>query len=217
MISIMKTCIRLAGLFARDQRGAFPVMFALLSVPLMGMGGLAADHLTTQNARQRFDTAADAAALAAINTARRLAQGDASWATSPSSGIGHGVVLQEARIAGERAFNAHLSGQGAARVNKFDVDVRRNGNEYTALVQWSGEASSHFGSLFKIDSYTLSGSAEARTSLEVYTNVHVVMDFSASMLIGVTQADHDRAAQVSLPLINQSCAFLCHLTSVFNN
>lgn len=217
MFSMMKTGIRLAGLFARNQSGSFPVLIAMLSVPLMGMGGMAADHLASQSARQRFDTAADAAALAAINTARRLAQGDTSWAAGPSIGLGHGVILQEARNAGQRAFNAHLRDHGASRVTGFEIDVRRAGNEYIALVQWSGQANSHFGALFKIDSYPLSGSAEARTSLEVYTNVHVVMDFSASMLIGVTQADHDSAAQVSLPLINQSCAFLCHLTSVYNN
>lgn len=195
---------RVTSAFMADRSGNFGLLVALLAVPLVGVSGLAADHLTASSAQQRIDTAADAAALAAINTARRLSQGNADW--------GSGNVIQEARAAAQRAFAANLRDVGRTSVGAPKIVITRKNDTFTARVGWSASTQSYFGGIFNVSSHRLNGAAEATASLALYTNIHVVMDYSASMLIGATPADHQR----SLDLGNQinpgmNCAFLCHM------
>jgi Flp pilus assembly protein TadG len=50
--------------FARDQRGNFALLTALMAVPLFGLSGLALDYSRAVNARTHLQTRADAMALA---------------------------------------------------------------------------------------------------------------------------------------------------------
>lgn len=51
--------------FARDERGAFAVIFALMSIPLIAMGGAGVDYIFWMGARTSAQQAADTAALGA--------------------------------------------------------------------------------------------------------------------------------------------------------
>lgn len=50
--------------FARDERGVFAVLFGLMAIVLIAMGGAVVDYVSLQQARSRAQTALDAAALA---------------------------------------------------------------------------------------------------------------------------------------------------------
>ena len=56
--------VRLLERFARDERGVFAVIFGLLAIVLVAMGGAAADYIQVDHVRARSQIALDAAALA---------------------------------------------------------------------------------------------------------------------------------------------------------
>lgn len=60
----MSRLSRLLTHFARDERGVFAVLFGLMAIVLIAMGGAVVDYVTLQQTRERAQTALDAAALA---------------------------------------------------------------------------------------------------------------------------------------------------------
>lgn len=55
---------RLLGRFARDEGGAFAVMFGVMAIVLIALGGAVVDYVSLEQARNRTQLALDAAALA---------------------------------------------------------------------------------------------------------------------------------------------------------
>jgi Flp pilus assembly protein TadG len=55
--------------FARDERGQFAIIGALLMVPILAIAGLALDYARLHAAQSRLQAAADAAAMAAVGAA----------------------------------------------------------------------------------------------------------------------------------------------------
>src|SRR5271155_4003417 len=55
--------------FAREARGNFTIMFAFTAPILILFIGMGIDYLTALSDKSRMDTAADAAAIAAVNSA----------------------------------------------------------------------------------------------------------------------------------------------------
>jgi Flp pilus assembly protein TadG len=61
---VMHRFLSLVGRFGRDERGVFAVLFGLIAVVLVAMGGAAVDYVRLEQARNRAQTALDAAVLA---------------------------------------------------------------------------------------------------------------------------------------------------------
>jgi Flp pilus assembly pilin Flp len=61
---VMHRFIGLIARFGRDERGAFAVMFGLMAIVLIAMGGAVVDYVTLEQTRNRAQIALDAAALA---------------------------------------------------------------------------------------------------------------------------------------------------------
>lgn len=61
---VMHRFIGLIARFKRDERGAFAVMFGLMAIVLIAMGGAVVDYVTLEQTRNRAQIALDAAALA---------------------------------------------------------------------------------------------------------------------------------------------------------
>lgn len=60
----MSPFLSLVGRFGRDERGVFAVLFALMAIVLIALGGAVVDYVALQQARSRAQIALDAAALA---------------------------------------------------------------------------------------------------------------------------------------------------------
>lgn len=60
----MSNSQKLIQRFARDERGVFAVIFGLLAIVLIAMGGAVVDYVSLEQTRARAQTALDAAALA---------------------------------------------------------------------------------------------------------------------------------------------------------
>lgn len=60
----MQRLISLVSRFGRDERGAFAVIFGLMAIVLVALGGAVVDYVVLEQARSRSQLALDAAALA---------------------------------------------------------------------------------------------------------------------------------------------------------
>ena len=54
----------LLGRFAKDESGVFAVLFGLMAIVLIALGGATVDYVSLEQTRQRAQVALDAAALA---------------------------------------------------------------------------------------------------------------------------------------------------------
>lgn len=137
----------------RDERGSIVVLFALTLPVMLGVLGLALDVLMAQSQREKLQTAADQAAVAAA------AQADPS----------------RRQAAAERIFAANLAeqpGLEGARVTRINVDVNRG----TVDVDAELASPTYFAKLFGLDHWTLrvsSGSIASSGNIEVALSLDV--------------------------------------------
>ena len=92
---LVKTAGRSAGAMRRDRRGNVAITFALMAVPLIAMVGLGVDYYRLLSDKARLDTAADAAALAAINTMM-------AYINANSQSLGQAALTSNAEAAGAK-------------------------------------------------------------------------------------------------------------------
>jgi len=174
--------------FLRNCRAAVALLFAVMTVPTLGLVGLAVDYGIWNEAYSSLSLAASAAALNAAKTAASAkALSDASYIT-------------EGTTSGQQWFAAEL-GQGtyAATVTSTTptVTIATNGSFVTATVTFSSTVKSVFGRLFKQASYNISTSAAATMSSGTFVEVVLMLDTSSSMGIGATTTDMQTLMQQS--------------------
>lgn len=145
----------------RDERGSIVVLFALTLPIMLGVLGLALDVLIAQSQREKLQTAADQAAVAAA------AQADPA----------------RRQAAAERIFAANLAeqqGLDGARVTRITIDNNRG----TVDVDAELATPTYFAKLFGLDTWTLrvsSGSIASSGNIEVAMSLDVTgsMNWSA--------------------------------------
>jgi len=119
MVSVMPRLPDLLRQFRDDQRGAFAIMFGVIAVVLIAMGGAVVDYVSLEQARNRAQIALDAAALALqhrifeepVNTASIQAQAQALLTQRMSEGRGQAVIENTlVDVAnGSLQFRAHMN------------------------------------------------------------------------------------------------------------
>jgi Flp pilus assembly protein TadG len=158
----------------RDERGSIVVLFALTLPIMLGVLGLALDVLMAQSQREKLQTAADQAAVAAA------AQADPS----------------RRQAAAERIFAANIAeeaGLEGARVTRINVDVSRG----TVDVDAELASPTYFAKLFGLDQWTLrvsSGSIASSGNIEVAMS----LDVTGSMGSKVTGASMTKLRAMQL-------------------
>jgi hypothetical protein len=147
----MKIALRPKSLLARfgaDQRGNVALMTGLLAIPLVGAIGVGIDYTRLVSHRLKMDSAATAASLAAVDTARAL------LLSNPNISA---VELQAAAKArAEQVF------AGRAPPDTFGVvAVLRLGDTMSAKVDFTGNLATTFMGVLSIPSMTASGASKS--------------------------------------------------------
>jgi Flp pilus assembly protein TadG len=143
---------------AHDGRGNFAVMFALSAPVLIVLLGLGLDYLSGLSFKTRWDTAADAAALASVQSAEAYVKANASIVTGPAL-----VTNAEAAgvAAGLKAFHANAGASAATEAVTPTVAVSQSGTRFTGTAAYSGAMGTHFGGLVGVSSLAISGTSVA--------------------------------------------------------
>ena len=206
-----------ASAFLRDTRGNFAITFALTAPVLVLLIGMGIDFLNAYQNKTRMDAAADAAAIAAVSTAK-------AFFAANSSGSLTGQALVNAAIAagqqqGKNAFNANIGSTNlvAPPTVTINVPTPADGLTFTSSVTWSGYVPSNFGGLVNISQFAIQGAASATSVLPKYQDFYIVTDVSGSMGIPADYANQvklqqnnpDNAGQIANGYVG-GCQFACH-------
>jgi Putative Flp pilus-assembly TadE/G-like len=185
-----------------DRRGIAAIILGLLAVPLIGLIGLALDYSFAIRSQTLLNSAADAAAIVASDTAANTFQ--AGCPTSLSSCNIVSLADSAGQAAGLQAFNAQLINipnvamgpavtgcTGTAGPVCVVVTQSSTGSNstFTTTINYNSTYTTWFGALFRVATFPISGNSTAEISSYAYVNVTFLLDNSSSMLIAATPSD----------------------------
>ena len=200
--------------YARDSRGNFAIMFALAAPVLILFIGMGIDYKTALSDKSRMDTAADAAAIAAVNTAKAyFAANSASLSGSALSNAAIAAGIAQ----GDKVFAADKGPTLLVAPVTPVLTMTYSNLTFNSSVTWSGQVATHFGGLVDITNIAISGASAATAALPKYLDFYVVVDTSGSMGIPTSSADQellmasnpDNAIEEANGYVG-GCQFACH-------
>src|SRR5579871_3202214 len=216
----MRSFFRLMNRFRWDRRGNVAVIFGIAAVPLIAAVGIAIDYSEAMRIKAKLQSAADAAAVAAIS------QNSAGWLAA-STMTSNGPVT----VAQTDASNIFTGNVSAWMPSLFTLNasgttatVTKTGPTLTSTVTFSANVPVTFmGVLGVINGGTpvknivVGGSSSASSSLPLYLDFYVMLDVSGSMGLPSTNAEQTRLASVNPDNFNvypNGCTFACHFQAL---
>ena len=222
-----------AGAIWRDKRANVAMVFGLMVVPMVVVTGLGLDFYRKLSYKARLDAAADATAIAAINTTQAFLNmpgqtltGTALTTAAAAAGQAQGVSVFNAN-AGSVVTDLTLATPTITVTPPAPGSVIIN-----ASVSYSAQAPSTFGSLIGLSTLQISGSSQASLSQATYDNFYLLLDVSGSMGLPTASADQDTLkasnpddyANSGISSVqgnytaypNNTCAFACHFSAAAN-
>lgn len=205
---------RRSGL-GRDPQGAVSIVFATAVIPLLMAVGLSVDYSFYIQAQAQLSLAADSGAIHAVRIA----------SSNYLSGLTFAVAGANGAQAGLQWFNAQLGVLQTGSVTNLNIPpvaFNTTTSTFTSTVSYTAKVPTHFGGLFHINSWNAVGTASATIATNSFVNVDFLLDNSSSMLIGATETDIQRLANLlyeipglAMPqgaqgLDTHHCAFACH-------
>lgn len=200
--------------YARDARGNFAIMFAFAAPVLIVFIGMGIDYKTALSDKSRMDTAADAAAIAAVNTAKAyFAANSASLSGSALSNAAIAAGIAQ----GEKVFAADMGPTLLVTPVTPGLTMTYSNLTFNSSVTWSGQVGTHFGGWVGITNIAISGASAATAALPKYLDFYVVVDASGSMGIPTSSIDQqtliannpDNAIEEANGYVG-GCQFACH-------
>ena len=185
--------------FGRERRGNVSLLFGFSLVPMIGLAGLGVDYGIAYSAKTKLDNAADAAALAAVATAKAYVAAHAT-----DSNVNNGAIAAGLDRA-KRAFAVNAGTVSFTTVPTPTINLTRTGQTFASTASYSTTSTTQFGQLFGKSALTLSGAAAASADVPSYLDFYIMVDESGSMGIPTSSSD-----QTALAAVNGTCQFACH-------
>lgn len=189
-------CLRRAGQFRHSAGGNVTLFACVGMLALIGCAGAAIDYVRLNREETILSAAADAAALAAVSSAKTSEENGKSGAVE--SGV----------KAGEQAWAVNIAESAVSAGTKPTISVTRDSGGWTARVTYDAKAATSFMSVLGVKSMRLAGSSKASgggtSKAAEFWDLHLVVDNSNSMNLGATPAD------MAGMRTNFNCEFACH-------
>jgi Flp pilus assembly protein TadG len=204
--------------FSSDRRGNVAVIFAFCSLVLVGLAGLGIDYYRAITLKARLDLAADAAAIAAINTAEAyIAANSANQSNLTSTAMALGQ---------EQAQKVFQVNAGAAMefTKPPVITVASTTGQITlsSTVVYQAASPSVFGTFFGIKQINVSnanaGGAQASLTMGKYLDFYLLLDVSGSMGLPSTTSGQTALAKINPDQKSEyptGCVFACHFSGNF--
>lgn len=210
---------RIRALMA-DTRGSIAIQFALLAACILALAGGAIDYSRVATIRTTLQEAADAAATASVS---KTSAGVLAAQTMSGNG-----TISAGQTDAQNIFNANISKISQSYPVTASATVTKSGLTITSSITYSINVPMTFLGIIGMNTWTVSGSAKALTSLSPYIDFYLLLDNSPSMGLGATQTDINNliaATQFNwkypwqlnnyINAGNAQCAFACHDLSVY--
>ena len=197
----------------RDRRANVSITYAFALVPLLGVLGLGSDWYRQQSYNKRLQNAADAAAIAAITTAKAYIVANSQNSNASTQAIING----KAQALKVFATNAGSSANTEPVTPTISFPAPTN-STYTATISYSTNMPTFFGRLpgFNTPTFPLAGSSTSSMTIGLYLDFYVAVDVSGSMGIPTTTDGQTQLAGVNPDNKSQyptGCVFACHYSS----
>lgn len=205
---------RIGRRFAGDRRGNVLFIFAVSALPLIGSLGAGVEYLRKVNYRARLDDAADAAAMAAITTARDYISTNPNNQTDPTAD-----AISRGKARAEAVFRANAASTLGALTVTPTITLARNGQDLTASASYTTVFPSPFGRLLgnvAASSLNVVGASTSSLSLPTYADFYLLLDTSGSMGLPTSAAQQVSFAKLNPDMADKkgnNCAFACHFPS----
>jgi Flp pilus assembly protein TadG len=205
----MRSLFGLMNRFRRDRRANVAVIFAIACVPLISAIGCAIDYSEATRIKAKMQSAADAAAVAAIS------QNSAGWLASTAQASNGPVTV--AQTDAVNVFNGNVTASSSL-YNSLVVTatVIKTGPALASTVSFSANVPVTFMKVVGWSQLTVTGSSSATSSLPLYLDFYVMLDVSGSMGLPSTNAEQTRLAAVNpddFTVYPNGCTFACHFQS----
>lgn len=191
----------------RARRGNVSMMFGLSAIPLIGLIGLGVDYGMAITAKTKLNAAADAAALAAVVTAKAYIGANPTQMNVTQNGITAGVNQ------GINAFNVNAGRVAYTTVSLQTPVVTRSGQTLTSTVTYTATVQNNFGKIFRYPTTTLTNTVTASADLPSYLDFYLMVDVSGSMGLPATSTAMATLASQNTDMwsdYQQGCQFACH-------
>ncbi|AWN48961.1 phosphomannomutase [Methylobacterium terrae] len=196
-----------AASFLRARGGGINMLFGLSLIPMVGLIGLGVDYGVAVTNRSRLDRAADAAAIAAVVTAKAYIA-----ANSAQNG-----VLASALAAGKtqaiNTFNVNAGSVPMSSVTLQPPQVTASGQTINSSVSYTATIQNSFSKLFMVPTSTVGNTITASVDLPTYLDFYLMVDVSGSMGLPTTAAGMTQLAKDNNDMwsdYQQGCQFACH-------
>jgi hypothetical protein len=198
---------KLASLIS-DEKGSVATIMGFAVIPVLLASGVAADYAVAQGAKMRLDSAADAAALAAIKAAETTMI--ALSASNPNA-ASHAILDGQAQ--GSKSFLAQAGKNGANVTSGPTISVAITGRTISASASYSASVPTNFGKLAGVKTMNMQNTAAASVTMPKYLDFYLLLDVSGSMGLPSTPAGEAALAAVNpdeRANYPTGCRFACH-------
>jgi len=183
--------------FCDERNGNAAILFGLSLVPIVFLGGMTLDFSSAIQKRALLNSAADAAALAAVTPAM-MTQSD-----------------QTIMTAAQNMFTAQASNIPGLNYNAPNVTVTNSGLMRTVTVSYTASSTNSFAGILGEPNWSLSGSSQASSSAAPNINFYLLLDNSPSMDLPATSAGITAMINATKNAPSNGanaggCAFACH-------
>ncbi|MCJ2084073.1 pilus assembly protein TadG-related protein [Methylobacterium sp. J-090] len=196
-----------AAALRASRRGSIPLLFGLSLIPLIGMIGLAVDYGIATTNKTKLDLAADAAAIAAVVTAKAYISDNAGQTNVSANALAAGSAKAI------NAFNVNTGSITFGQVTLATPQVTRTAQTLTAVVSYSATVKNTFGPIFGSPTTVLSNSVTASADVAGYLDFYLMVDVSGSMGLPSTPSAMNDLAKLNFDMFSdykQGCQFACH-------
>ncbi len=192
----------------RERGGNVTITYAFALVPVIGTVGLGIDWFQQQSYDKRLNDAADAAAVAAVTTAKAYIVANSGNGNVSIQAVNAGIAQAQKVFAVDAGSSANTE-QVTPQIS-FPVPL---GTTYTATVSYATTMPTSFGRMFGTGSFPLQGTATSSVTIGLYLDFYVAVDVSGSMGIPTTTSGQNALAQINPDSRSQyptGCVFACH-------
>jgi hypothetical protein len=194
--------------FCRDRRANVALTFALMTIPLVFVVGMALDYGAASALRSKLNEAADAAALAGVSaTVMQSGGGDAAAITAATN-------MFNAQINPDRSPTG-ISLPRLSMDSPVQVTVGHGALGMSVTVNYSAHSQNIFGNILQMKNIGLGGSSTASAATPPNIDFYLLLDTSPSMAIPSTTAGLTNMVSLTSQQTRsggQGCAFACHMT-----
>lgn len=200
--------------FIENKRGNVLIIMAFSLLPLTAATGMAIDYSRAARLQTKVNSAADAAALAAVTTPMMSQSMQAAAQAASRMFISQATALQgltwktalKSSPTTVQTLTTYTMDYGAYKVVVTDINL--TGLSRTATVSYDALSHNTFSNVLKLAESGIGGSATATAKTAPNVDFHILLDTSGSMALPSTSA--------GLTLLTSKtggCAFACHSTN----